>query len=254
VNGRLRAIRAWVSHQRDEGTTLSEILVVTVLLGVIGALVTSFVITTQREATGSQIRLSDLDQARVGMDAVIKTVRTAVEPAQLQLGCATCTGPASASTALTSATPTRVQLFANFGDTSGPVLVTFEVAYDNTAKIAELTETRQPPDAGSAPNFTYTSCARTSPSCLITDRTLVRGLSWPLPGTVFTYYDNSGTALVPASGTSLSSAQLITVDSIDVTLPVHTPNPYGAGPTTVTQRVTLPNAGTGVLSTPSPES
>jgi hypothetical protein len=236
----------------DDGTTLSEVLIVAVLLGVIGALVTSFAITTQRQTAATRVRLTDLDQARIGMDAVVKTVRTAVEPAQLQLACASCIGPASTSTALTSATATRIQLFANFGDPAGPVLVTYDVGYDNTAKLATLTETRQPPDAGSAPNVTYTTCTVGAPSCSIRDRTLVRGLVWPLPGTVFTYYDNTGAALVPEDGTALSSAQLITVDSIDVTLPVLSPNPYGTGATTVTQRVTLPNAGTGVLPTPSP--
>ncbi len=238
-------------RRRDDGTSLSEVLVVAVLLGVIGALVTAFVITAQHQAAGSQVRLSDLDQARIGMDAVVKTMRTAVEPAQLQLGCSSCTGPASTSTALTSATATRVQLFANFGDPAGPLLVTYEVAYDRSAGLATLTETRQPPDAGSAPDVTYTACTEGAPRCAIRERTLVRGLTWPLPGTVFTYYDNAGAELIPADGEALSSEQLITVDSIDVTLPVQTPNPYGTGATTVTQRVTLPNAGTGVIPTPS---
>jgi hypothetical protein len=240
------------TNRRDDGTTLSEILIVAVLLGVIGAIVASYLIATQRQATVTRIRLSDLDQARIAVDSIVKTVRTAVEPAQLQLGCDNCLGPASASTALTSATATKVQLFANFGDPAGPVLVTFEVAYDAGSKLATLTETRQPPDAGSAPDVTYTACTRGAPTCGITQRTLVRGIVWPLPRSVFAYYDNTGSALVPPNEDSLSSAQLITVDSVDVTLPVRSPSAFGPRTTTVTQRVTLPNAATGVLPTPSP--
>jgi hypothetical protein len=221
-------------------------------LGIIGAIVASYLVATQRQATITRIRLSDLDQARIAVDSVVKTVRTAVEPAQLQLGCADCHMPASTSTALTTATPTRLQLFANFGDPAGPMLVTFEVAYDAGTKLATLTETRQPPDAGSAPDVTYTACTRGTPSCRITQRTLVRGIVWPLPRSAFAYYDNTGSMLVPAEDSSLSSAQLITVDSVDVTLPVRSRSAYGPRTTTVTQRVTLPNAGTGVLPTPSP--
>lgn len=237
---------------RDDGFTLVELLVVMILLSLIGALVVSWVVTTQRQTAGTQVRLNDIDQARIGMDAITKTLRTAVEPAQLQLSCSSCTGSASTSTALTNATATSVQLFANFGDPTGPVLVTFTVAFDPAANVATLTETSEAPDPGSAPNFTYTACTIGAAGCPITRRTLVRGLTWPLPGAAFTYYDNAGTALPLGTNGALSAPQRIAVDSVDITLPVHTPNPYGTGPMTVTDRVALPNAAAGVLPTPPP--
>jgi len=231
--------------------TMVEILVVMVIFSLITAMVTNWVMVAFRQTAATRIRISDIDQARIGMDALTKTLRTAVEPSQLQGVCASCTGPASTSTALTTATATSVQLFANFGASQGPNLVTFTVANAPSRGMATLTETSQAPDAGSAPNYTYTPCTVGASGCAITQRVLVSGMVWPLPGAAFGYYDTSGAALLPGSS-GLSAQQLISVTTIDVTLPVRTPNSLGAGTTTVTSRVSLPNSFAGVLPTPSP--
>lgn len=236
----------------DSGMTLVEILVVMVLFGLIATMVTNWAIAADREVASTRIRLADIGQARVGMDALTKTLRTGIQPAQLQTGCGSCTGPASTSTALTTASPTSVQLFANFGAAAGPELVTFTFADDPARGLATLTETIQPPDAGSAPNFTYTPCTVGASGCPISRRVIVSGLVWPLPGPALVYYDTAGAVLAPGGTGQLSPQQRVAVTSIDITLPVRTPNALGAGTTTLTGRVTLPNSFTGVLPTPSP--
>jgi prepilin-type N-terminal cleavage/methylation domain-containing protein len=237
---------------RDAGVSLIELLVVMMLFGLIGTLVTSLVISTHRQNAATRIRLEDVDQARVGMDALTRTLRTAVQPAQLQIGCTSCTGPASTATAVTTARSDYVQLFANFGSEAGPSLVTFTVGDDAAEGMATLTQKTQPPDAGSAPNYSYTACTVGAPGCAISRRTLVRGLTWPPPAPVFTYRDNTAAQLTPGGSGQLSPEQLIAIDAIDIRLPVRTPNPFGTAPVTLVGQVALPNAASGILPSPSP--
>lgn len=236
----------------EDGTTLAELLVVITLFGIIGAIVSSVVISTQRQSTAIRMRIGDVQQARIGMDAMSRTLRTAVQPAQLQVGCTTCTGTIATSTAVRSASVTSVQVFANTGATTGPVLTTFTVAYDSTTQTGQLTQTIQPPDTGSAPNFAYTACTIGATGCTITRRTLIRGITWPLTTAAFTYRTNAATALAIGSTGVLTPSQLIAVDSIEISLPVREPNRLNTAPVTITSRVALSNAATGVLTSPSP--
>jgi prepilin-type N-terminal cleavage/methylation domain-containing protein len=216
----------------DEGFTLVETLVAIVITGIVATLVTTLTITSERQSGATEVRLHQLDGDRIGMDAVSKTLRTAVEPSQLQFGCTGCNGAAALSTAIVAGGPGSITFYANLNDPdAGPDRVTVE--RDGT----RLVEKTQPPDEGSAPNFSYdcTSCART--------RTLVRHLANPAGSALFTYYDGSGDELDPSGETErLSSADLKKVSSVDVTLRAHTKNGYGVPATTVRSRVSLPNA------------
>lgn len=245
--------RSGRASREDGGFSLIELLVSMSIFGLILSLVIGLMITAQKQTAATGIRLDDIDQARTAIDSLSRTVRTAVEPAQLQVGCTSCRGPASTSTALTAAQPALLQLFANGGSAGGPSLVTFTAAYDSARGQGVLTKVVQAADAGSAPNFTYTSCT-IGPGCLITSQPIVRGLTWPLPRALFNYFDNTGAELVPAAGASLAPQQLIAVDSVAINLSVKTPNQYNTGPTSIASRVSLPNAGSGVLATPSPRS
>ncbi len=240
------------ARSAEDGFGLVELMISVSVFGLIMSLVVGLLITAQKQTASTIIRLDDVDQARMAIDSLSRTVRTAVEPAQLQVGCTSCNGPASTSTALTSAQPSTIQLFANGGSAAGPSLVTFSVSYDAAREQGTLTRTVQPPDVGSAPNFTYTACTIGTAGCLITSLPIVRGLQWPLPGALFTYYSNAGAPLTPPAGASLPPQQLISVDSIAINLAVKTTNPYHTGPTTIASRVGLPNAGSGVLATPAP--
>lgn len=238
----------------DRGITLVEIMTSTVLAATLGGMVTMLVISTQRQTAAGEIRMADIDSARVGMDALTRVLRTAVQPAQLQVGCGSCIGPASVSTALTAAEVDRLQLFANLGDPTGPFLITFAAEEENGKWV--LTQKTQRPDVGSAPNFRYTPCIPKQAGCRISVRTLVRGLDWPSPTPMFVYRDNAADVLTPPGARpGLTPDQLLIVDSIDITLPVRTPNGVGAGGFLSATRVTLPNASTSVLATavPMPE-
>src|SRR5664279_3441314 len=109
------------------------------IFAVIMSLVIGLLITTQKQVASTSIRLDDIDQARTAIDSLTRTVRTAVEPAQLEVGCTSCDGPASTSTALTSATPAKIQLFANGGLAAGPNLVKFEATQDTVNNQGTLT-------------------------------------------------------------------------------------------------------------------
>ena len=243
-----------MSRPRDDGTTLAELLVVIMLFGVIGAIISGVVISTQRQSSAIRMRLGDVQQARIGMDAMTRTLRTAVQPAQLQVGCTTCTGSASRTTAVAAGSATSVQVFANTGAATGPVLTTFTVALDATSNTGQLTQTIQPPDTGSAPNYTYTSCTIGASGCAISRRTLIRGITWPLTASAFTYRTNSSGVLTPGSTGQLTPGQLVAIDSIEISLPVREPNKFRTAPVTITSRVALANAGSGVLTSPSPAS
>jgi hypothetical protein len=242
--------RRW-RNRNDAGVTLVEQIVTMLVLSLLIGLVTSLIIATQKQASTASLRLDDIDQARMAVDQLSRSIRTAVEPAQINLSCSACTGPASQSTAVVSGRTDSIQLFANSGSTSGPLLVTFAVTYDTANSRAILTKKVQPPDVGSAPNYTYSSCA-IGPGCRTTIQTLVRGVVWPLTGPIFQYFNNSGVELVPATGQSLNGADLLSVDSVAIRLPVRTPSPLLKSTTTVNSRVALPNQGTGVLPSPTP--
>ena len=249
---RVSGVRVSGRRRGDDGTTLVELMVVMTLFGIIGAILSAVVISTQRQSAAVRLRINDVQSARIGMDAMTRTLRTAVQPAQLQVGCTTCTGTAARSTAVSAASATSVQVFANTGATAGPVLTTFTVALDSATNTGQLTQTSQPPDLNSAPNFTYTSCTVGASGCRTTRRTLIRGITWPLTTAAFTYRTNAGTALTIGSTGQLTSGQLVAVDSVEISLPVREPNQFRTAPVTITGRVALANAATGVLTSPSP--
>lgn len=252
MNGLIAKVRKARARKREQGFTLIELLVSMSIFAMIMSLVISLLITTQRQVAATSIRLDDIDQARTAIDSLTRTVRTAVEPAQLEVGCTSCNGPASTSTALTSGTTSSIQLFANSGLTTGPNLVTFAVTYDAANNQGTLTKTTQLPDAGSAPDYTYSNCTFGAVGCLITKLPLVRGVQWPLPKALFLYYDQDGTQLVPPTAGTLPAQQLIAVNSIAINLTVNTNDRFKTGPTSVYNLVELPNAGSGVLATPTP--
>lgn len=234
------------ARNNDAGFSLMELVIVTMLMGLISILVTTFAISTWRDSVTVQTRINDVDQARIAIDATSKSVRTAVRPLMLQAACGTCTGPAATDPAVTAASDLGVQFYSNTGVAAGPDRVTYATALDPTrGNVAVFSETRQPPDTGSAPNFTYTTCTIGVVGCRTTKLARVVGLTWPVPAPVFRYYDNTGTLLVGGVGGALTAAQLATISAIEVTLPVRTPGNTRVGPTTIVSRIFLPNSVTG---------
>jgi prepilin-type N-terminal cleavage/methylation domain-containing protein len=241
---------------QDDGFTLVEMLVVTVLMGLVSILVTTFAINTWRNTGMITSRVNDIDQARIGIDATSKLLRVAVKPSQLQAGClpTTCTGPAATDTAISAATDLSVRFYANVGAAAvGPDLVNYSASYDSNRRTAVLTETRQSPDTGSAPNFTYTACTPGVAGCTIRSIPRIVGLTSPTatstPTPIFRCYDTNGLLVVGSTvgGVTgvLSPSQLATVAAVEVTLPVHSSSTGQLGSTTLVNRIFLPNSAIG---------
>jgi Tfp pilus assembly protein PilW len=64
----------------DDGTTLAELLVVMVLLGVVGSIVTSWQISMQRTTAGVTTFVSDQGDLRTAMAHMTKDLRMAIRP------------------------------------------------------------------------------------------------------------------------------------------------------------------------------
>ena len=211
----------------DEGVTLIEMVVVIAILSGVLAMVMTVIIAAQKNVNGNSARLDQIQQGKVAMESMSKTLRTAVRPSQLN---ATCTGCDQA--AFLQGNARSVQFYANINNPAnilGPSRVSYTV--DNSGV---LTETLQAPNAHSATDYNYQYCTP-GPGCTVTSRVLARGVS--LNQTMFTYYDASNNTF---STLPLASTDLPRVDSIDIIMNISSSAQVSA--TTFTQRVTLPNA------------
>jgi type II secretory pathway pseudopilin PulG len=227
--------------------TLVEVCVVVALLGMVLAMAQGALILTQRTVTDDDARNDQISQARLTAASMTRNLRTAILPKQLD---ATCTGCDVA--AFIKGDATRVEFYANLDNdystpipagvltTRGPNRVSYELV------AGELIETVQRPNPHYVDDYDFRYCAP-GPGCQITRRVLARGV---VAGTapIFTYYANDGSE-IPVPLESVES-RLKAVDSIDLLVTVaSSPRVKGS---TVTTRVTLPNADSLVQPTPSP--
>lgn len=225
---------------RDDGLTLVELSVTMLILGILTTAVMVLVNGTQRLTVQNNTRVDQINASRVAVEAISKSLRTAVLPSQVG---ATCpdgvpeTDPrcvlAASQAAFLQGTGTSVQFYGNLNNvnnTVGPSRVTYSVSGGN------LVETIQPPDAHAADSFAYRYCDP-GPSCAVRTRTLATGVQTGSP--IFTYYDASGTRINRAT---LTAADLEKVDAVDIVVTVKAASTVGAPATTFVQRVSLPNA------------
>ena len=211
----------------DEGVTLIEMVVVIAILSGVLAMVMTVIIAAQKNVNGNSARLDQIQQGKVAMESMSKTLRTAVRPSQLN---ATCIGCDQA--AFLQGNARSVQFYANINNPAnivGPSRVSYTVSNSGV-----LTETLQAPIVHSATDYNYQYCTP-GPGCTVTSRVLARGVS--LSKTMFTYYDASNNTF---STLPLASTDLPRVDSIDIIVNVSSSAQVSS--TTFTQRVTLPNA------------
>src|ERR1700761_6740585 len=71
----------------DPGYSLIEILVAMAITVTALGLVTSAMIGTLQTGVQASTRLGDLDQVRAGVDALSRSLRTAIDPGQLNPNC-----------------------------------------------------------------------------------------------------------------------------------------------------------------------
>ncbi len=245
---RRRGKESGVDDRSEAGLTLVELLVTSMLLSLIAIVVTSFAINTWRDTSMVTTRVNDVDQAQIAVNATTRALRTAVRPSVVS-------GIASSDSALTSASKFKIDFYSNTGPASSPERVLLTAAWDSTRRQAVLTERRQAPDAGSAPNYRYTACTVGAAGCAIKVIPRVQGLNWPsattFPSTpIFRYFDNTGTELVgpgtdPTDPGALTAAQRTKVAAIEFTLSVRTKDTSRLGSSTLVNRIFLPNSLTG---------
>lgn len=226
----MRRLRSRVG---DEGMTLTELLVTMFVTSIVVTATITLVTGVQRTNAENFNRQTQVDQARVGTERVIKTLRTSVMQSQLGT-CATCTADA-----FIQGQDFRVQFYANLnnpGNTIGPSKVTYDIVPTGTG-IGTLRETVQKPDS---PTPTASGYQYTNASNIVTHN-VAFGVRTDTGSPMFEYYDGSSTRLTPSGG-SLTSTQLANVLAMEVHITVQATGSYQSKPTTYIQRVMLPNA------------
>ncbi len=207
---------------RDErGQTLFEVIVVVFLLGIVLVMVYDGIDSATRAIGGTEKRLANLDEARTLMAVTTKDVRTAT---RLQAG----TSP------FTLANAREVIFYANLNNNgssgsvvdNGPRKVRIYVDAN-----AQLIEQVTKPDATSvAPAYTYNGVP--------TNRFVGRYVANPTSEAIFRYFDSNGNELLPAP---LSAANLLAVDSVEITLSIRQSTTFPISSTTLMNTVRLPN-------------
>jgi len=202
-------------HRDERGqSSLAEMMVTVLLLGLVMTFVYKAIDTTQYAIAGETARLANLDEARNLMAVTTKDLRTAT---RLVPG----TSP------FVAASDNDVTFYANLNNTTGgPRKIRIYV--DSSSELIAQAWT---PDSGSvSPNYTYTGAA--SP------RYVGRFVANPAAQPIFTYYDSTGGQL--PSG-SLSAANLLAIYSVKVTLVVRKQTTLPLRPITLVNQVRLPN-------------
>ena len=237
---RLRTRAAGGGHER--GMTLVELMVTITLTSTVVAVVAGGLVTATQLMGSNSLRLQEVGENQVAIEAMTKTMRTAVEPRLL--------GAASEAAAFIQGDAKQVAFYAALSSLVeptgagmtryGPVRVSYMLTGD------ELVETYQLPDPHLPTNRDYTYCTAGSTGCEIRTRVVARNVVNVVDGPIFTYYGESGNTLtVP-----LSTANLEAVDSIDIVVTSQTAE--GSESSTVVSRVSLVNSGTNPTASPTP--
>jgi prepilin-type N-terminal cleavage/methylation domain-containing protein len=232
--------------RKDQGITLIEVMVAISILSLLMVMLTATIVHGMQLSRGMGVRLDNINQGQLGMNAATKNLRTAVLPAQLvDQVCADC-----GDTAIISATPTTITFYANLNNTGqGPSRTTYYIEKDPVNSYGNLIQTTQAPQTLTDGRYSY--CVVGSAGCVVNKRAVARGLAWPIVPTTtptFRYYDFNGK---PIDANPLTTEDLVKVNSIDVTIKIQTNTFQDAAPSnTIVQRVELPNADINVLVAP----
>lgn len=236
----------------DRGTSVAELLVSMILLGVIIAATATLAIGFQRTNAQNIARQDQIDIARTATERLSKVVRTAVKPSQL-VDCVTTV--CDEVTAFISASPYTMQFYANLdnaGNKKGASKVTYQLATTG-ADAGVLVEKVQIPDHDSAgvpilttSGYTYCNAEASGATAACKANLSVRKLATGVVTTgavpLFSYFDDQGAAMPLAAGASLPLSSIDRVLAIELTVKVLKPGVAGQKLTTYIQRIQLPNS------------
>lgn len=229
----------------DRGTSITELLISMMLLGVVIATTAVMTISFQRTNGQNMARQDQIDVARATAERMTKTIRTAIKPSQLP----GCTATACDVDAFISASQTSMQFYANLQNTSnlvGPRRVTYSVATTgaNAGKLVEKVQVPESATPGAA-GYVYCDAEAAGATALCKSRLKVRTLASGVlsSGTepLFRFYGSSGSELPLTPGVPLTAAQIEQVLSVEILVKVQGSSPTRPKPTTYIQRVLLPN-------------
>jgi hypothetical protein len=214
----------------EAGTSVVEMVIVTAVLGLVMAVVIGAFVAVQRNVADQDIRLENLDEGRVMMSTLSKSIRTA----------AILTG---GSSPFVIADANRLKFYGNLDTTGAPNLIEMYVDPSNpTAPV--LIQKLTPPDKPITDPPTYNN----GPTKVrFVGRYVTNGPSAPM----FSYYDVDGAA-VGTPGIPLSDAQKILVRSVGIDLHVRKATAQAIPSTDLVTRVRLPNVFYSVQSSPTP--
>lgn len=216
----------------QSGATLVELLVVTVLLGVVMAVTTTALIRVGRASAVVGQRNDDLSQVRVAMDELTRTLRVAVAPPGStspfsEASTSAVTFTANLRSAVTSPPPAA----GTPGNEVGPRRIRLVVAGTELREQIWYAERNAAYPATSAAPYLWTGAPDSQ-------RTLARDLA---DTDVFAFY-GAGDAVLATSG-ALPAASWPAVRSVSIEVAVHGDAQGDSEPTAVRNRVELVNPG-----------
>ena len=201
-----------MSLRRDEsGYTLIETMVVMIVMSIILTFVYQVLISTQRTTFAANVRLENLEEARVLMATITKDLRTAARPDPLDPTSSPFVQPTTAD---------EVTFYAYLNTFTEPVKV--HIYVDASDRIVE--EILRPPYTG-------------APEIRVVGRYVAEE-------DVFTYFppDDPTTPLTePELILPLDATELKLIDAVEVNLSIRKTTNATMTPTTLINRVRLPN-------------
>ena len=238
-------------HRSEGGTTLVELVVAVSILSLVLGFVLQTFVSVQNAATGANLRLQNLEEARILMDAVSKDIRTATRMTAT-------TSPFDLGSVpggyVGNAPPyvgkTEVWFYANLTLSAipSPCPDIIHLYVDTTVNPNVLKEQTLPADTAGSP---------TPPNCTYsggyTTRLVGKYVANPASSPVFTYFqdDVNGNPVAMASSlTPLSAANRALVNAIGVTLSIRQSTNFSVPFTTLTNRVRLANVDYNPLPSP----
>lgn len=200
----------------EEGFTALEMVATLLILGIVLSMTLGAVTSGLRAHRGAELRLENLAEAQTIVNNMTKELRTA-----------TRLDPVGSPFVV--AAPFEVIFYANLHTDGGPRKIRLYV--DGADRLVrEITE----PDEGSVPpNYTYTG----DPGSRILGLYVANSTERP----IFEYFDAAGEALEPDSSGGLSAADRVLVEAVGITLSIRRDTLLQVAPTTVLNRVRLPN-------------
>jgi len=205
-------------HKRESGYTLIETMISMLVLGLVLTFVYQVLISVQKSTYNANQRLENLEEGRVLMATLTKDIRTAARPT-------VDTAP------FTLAKPKEVIFYANLNTSTIPVKV--RVYVDAAGLLRE--EVTRPNLPATIPQL-YTG----APEVRVVGRYITNA-------DVFTYWAPDGADAgddqdkVTNGTSSLTAAQFLTVEAVEVSLRIRKTTNAEIAPTTLINRVRLPN-------------